>query len=184
MNENENLKLEAPWYAFNKKLKALFAGDKDIKVSDIYRPDVGEMSYFAIDLLVRKHSKFLALDKVLPPTVEFGDVTVGLCVQDMENNFSEENPVELFTAIFEGNPLVKDIKTTSDFTGTEHAYVRFKPEVVQFFHDDISDYNGNWSGLAQDIAKEVFPNVNGVHFCTAGVNEKDGELAAPLGEWP
>ena len=36
----------------------------------------------------------------------------------------------------------------------------------------ISDFNGNWSGLAQDIAREVFTNdSSGIHFCTAGVNE-------------
>ena len=49
--------------------------------------------------------------------------------------------------------------------------VRFKPRVVQFFDDDISDFNGNWSGLAQDIAREVFgAEMRGVHFCTAAVN--------------
>jgi hypothetical protein len=66
---------------------------------------------------------------------------------------------------------VKDIKDVVDFTGTRHGFVRFQPEVIQFFHDDISDYNGNWSGLAQDIAREVFEGeYRGVHFCTAEVS--------------
>ena len=59
-----------------------------------------------------------------------------------------------------------------DFTGTRHGFVRFRPEVVQFFHDDISDYNGNWSGLAQDIAGEIFDQeLLGIHFCTADKRE-------------
>ena len=43
-------------------------------------------------------------------------------------------------------------RTLSEFSHN----VCFKPQVVQFFDDDISDFNGNWSGLAQDIAREVF----------------------------
>lgn len=184
MSDNKNLKIEAPWYAFHKKVKALFAGDPDIEVGDIYKPAEGDESYFAFDLLVRNHEKFVALDKVVPSTVEFGNITVGICIQDMENSFDEAHPVKLFAAIFDGNPLVKDIKEVRDQTETVHGYVRFKPKVVQFLHDDIGDYNGNWTGLAQDIAKELFPNVAGVHFCTAGVYEKNGEVAHPLGEWP
>ncbi len=178
------VKIEAPWYAFHKKVKALFAGDKDIEIGDLYKPQEGEKSYLAFDILVRKHEKFLAMDKVMPATVEFGNVTVGICVQDLENGFDEAHPVQLFAAIFDGNPHVKDVKEVRDVTGTVHGYVRFKPEVLQFFHDDLSDYNGNWSGLAQEIAKEVFSDMAGMHFCTAPVGEKEGETNAPLGEWP
>ena len=174
-----NMKIEAPWYAFHKKVKALFEGDKDVEVCDIYKPQEGDDSYFAFDILVRKHEKFLALDKVVPATVEFGNITVGICVQDLENSFDEGHPIQLFAAIFDGNPHIQDIKEVRDHTGTLHGYVRFKPEVIQFFHDDTSDYNGNWSGLAQEIAKEVFTDVNGVHFCTAPANGVD----KPLGEW-
>ena len=174
------MKIEAPWYAFNKKVKALFDGDPDIEVGDIYKPNEGEESYLAFDLVVRKHEKFLALDTVLPATVEFGNVTLGICVQDMENSFDPDHPVQLFAAIFDGNPHIKDIKEIRDQTETVHGYVRFKPEVLQFFHDELSNYNGYWSGLAQDIAKELFPDVAGVHFCTSSVNGLD----KPLGEWP
>ena len=66
---------------------------------------------------------------------------------------------------------MEDIKDVVDLTGTRHGFVCFKPQVVQFFDDDISDFNGNWSGLAQDIAREVFGDeMRGVHFCTAAVN--------------
>ena len=67
---------------------------------------------------------------------------------------------------------MKDVRLAGDRTGTKHGFVRFQPEVIQFFDDDIYDYNGNWSGLAQDIAREVFcDEVRGIHFCTAAVDE-------------
>ena len=178
------MKIEAPWYEYHKKVKALFDKDPDIEVGEIYEHPEGHSFPYAFDICVRKHEKFKALDRVMPEIVEFGNVSMGIFLMDMENLFSEERPVEMFAAIFDGNPLVKDIKEVRDFSGTLHGFVRFKPEVIQFFHDDISDYNGNWSGLAQDIAKEVFCGSPFVHFCTAGVNEKDGEVAMPLGEWP
>ena len=61
----------------------------------------------------------------------------------------------------------------------EHTYLLFKPEVIQFFDDDIYDYEGNWTGLAQDIAREVFADeTRGIHFCTASVEEAEN----PAGE--
>ena len=178
-----NLKISSPWQEFNNKVRALFEGDEDIEVGDIYEADADTGINYGFDILVRKHEKFLALDKAIPAVVEFGNVKLGICVQDLENKFEDdEHPVKLFAAIFDGNPHNQDIKEVRDVTGTVHGYVRFKPQVVQFFNDDLSDYNQNWSGLAQDIAKEVFTGVAGVHFCTAPVNE--GKTNKPLGEWP
>ena len=72
---------------------------------------------------------------------------------------------------------MKDIKEVSDFTGTRHGYIRFKPEVVQFPDDNIDDFSGNWSGLAQDIAQEVFSDeMYGIHFCTADKTEEEQSM--------
>ena len=79
-----------------------------------------------------------------------------------------------YETIFRGNPIVKDIRLGTDHTGTAHGFIRFQPEVIQFFDDDLYDYNGNWSGLAQDIAREVFKDEKrGIHFCTAALDEAD-----------
>ncbi len=165
-----NLKLEAPWYTFQKKLAALFERDVDIKVGDIYECDAEDVQY-CLDIEVRKHEKFVALDRVLPDVKEFGNVKLAITLYDEENN--ADNPdIALYKTIFEGNPILQDIKEIIDPAGVSHVYVQFKPEVIQFFDDDISDYNGNWSGLAQSIAQEVFDNdYRGVYFCTAAINE-------------
>jgi len=177
------MKIEAPWYEFGKKLHALFERDPDIIVSDVYETEDEKIPY-GIDVEVLDHDKFVALDRVLPKVKTFGNVTLGITLFDEENSSEADIGIELFTTIFKDNPIVKDIKDVEDFTDTRHGYVRFRPEVIQFFADDISSYNGYWSGLAQDIAKEIFEDARGIHFCTAPVDEPENEVAKPLGEWP
>lgn len=159
------LALEAPWQTFVKQIKALFDGDPDIKVSDIYEPEDGFTDYsFAI--MVRNHEKFVALDRLMVRTRTFGDVMLGVDLFDEEN--AEVDVAGLFKTLFNGNPNVDSIQTRTDPAGVNWHYVLFKPEVVQFFDDDLNDYNGNWNGLAEDIAREVFEeNSRGVNFCTA-----------------
>ena len=163
--------LEAPWYTFRKKVNALFEQDPDITVGEIIESEDGKVN-FLFDIEVRNHEKFLALDRVFPKVKTFGNVTLGIVLYDEENTNGADDRVELYRTIFDGNPIVKDVREAMDQTGTRHGFVRFQPEVVQFFDDDISDFNGNWSGLAQDIAREVFEDeMAGIHFCTAAKNE-------------
>ena len=159
------LALEAPWDTFVKKVKALFENDPDIFVSDIYEPEDGLTDYsFAIQ--VRNHEKFIALDRLLTKVKTFGNVTLGVDLFDEEN--AETDVVGLFKTLFEGNPIVDSIQTRTDPAGGEMNYVLFKPEVIQFFDDDLTDYNGNWNGLAEEIALDVFEESSrGVNFCTA-----------------
>ena len=145
-------KLEAPWYTFRKKVFSLFENDPDISVGPLYEANEDGFDYvFDIDVL--NHEKFLALDRVFPKVKEFGNVRLGIFLFDEENANGENYIISLFETIFEGNPILKDIRQLEDKTGTRHGYVRFQPEVIQFFDDNIADYNGNGSGLAQDIAE-------------------------------
>lgn len=163
--------IESPWYTFYKKVKALFDKDPDLTVGEIVEPDGGKVDYM-FDIEVRNHEKFLALDRVLPKIKTFGNVTLGICLYDEENEVKDGDRINLYKTIFEGNPIVKDIKDVTDFTGTRHGFIRFLPEVIQFPDDNINDFDGNWNGLAQDIAAEVFDNeLLGIHFCTAPVSE-------------
>lgn len=170
------MKLSAPWYTYQKKVKALFDLDADIEVGDVRQDEDGN---YAFEILVHNSAKFIALDRVMPKIVGFGNVTLKIHIVDVEDDSSVMS-IELYETIFKNNPIVKDVRSIQDDTGTLHGYVRFQPEVLQFFNDDISDYNGLWSGLAQDIAKEIFTNQN-VHFCTA---ENGNAVCEPLGEWP
>ena len=71
------LRLEAPWNTYQKKVKALFERDPDITVGGICESEDDRTNYvFGIE--VRDHDKFLALDRVLPKTRTFGNVTLGI----------------------------------------------------------------------------------------------------------
>jgi len=173
------VRLEAPWQTYQKKIKALFERDKDIIVGEIYEATDGGVDY-AFDIEVMRHDKYIALDRVLTGVKVFGNVTLGIVLYD-EENASNADPLSLYKTLFDGNPIVKAIATRTDATGTDWNYICFNPEIVQFFDDDLTDFNGNWSGLAEDIAREVFAdNYHSVNFCTAA---KDG-VDKPLGEWP
>ena len=160
------MKLSAPWYTYQKKVKALFALDPEIEVGDVH---ADEEEGYSFEITVHNAAKYIALDRVMPKAVTFGKVTLKIDVNNVDDS-STVTAIELYKTIFKGNRIVKDIKDVKDFTGTVHGYIRFYPEVIQFFNDDISDFNGLWSGLAQDIAREVFTNQN-VHFCTADLRE-------------
>ena len=173
-----NLKLAAPWYTYQKKVKALFDRDPEIKVGDIILPEDGRADYL-FDIEIRNHEKFLALDRVFPKCVQFGNITLAINLHDEENDAGADDVLALYETIFKGNSIVKDVRTAMDHMGTKHGFIRFQPEVIQFFDDDLYDYEGNWSGLAQDIAREVFANeTRGIHFCTASLKEAEN----PAGE--
>lgn len=164
--EKINLNVSAPWYTYQKKIKALFRHDPDIEVGDVFETS-DAVSDYAFDIEVKNHEKYVALDRVLPKIKRFGNVSIAVFLYDEENG-SEEDAETLYRTLFEGNPLLSEIVTTEDFTGTKHTYVVFQPEVIQFYNDDISDLNGNWSGIPQDIAREIFADdARGAHFCTS-----------------
>lgn len=165
--------IEAPWFTFQKKLAALFEQDPDIYVGELGEiVDDAEGGYW-LPIEVENHEKFLAMQRLMPAVKEFGSIKVCITIYDEENENCESDIASAFETLFKGNPIVKDVKSLVDQAGTKHNYLRFSPEVVQFFDDDLSDYNGNWNGLAEDIAREVF-NVNSmdISFCTAPVEEK------------
>ena len=164
MNE---LKIAPPWVTYWRKCKALFELDKLVTVEDIEENDIG----YEFDILVSGTEKYNALCQIIPDRVTFGNVI--LTINVVKALGQEEDLEALFKAAFAGNPILKDVVTAKDFAGVKHTYVRFQPDVIQFPNDDISDYNGNWSGLAQTIAREVFEAYaeKGVHFCTADLKE-------------
>ena len=178
-----SIKLEAPWYSWAKKAAKLFELDPDIIVGEVYELD-GEDADYGIDIEVRNHEKFVALDRVLPSVKEFGNVRLIITLFDEEN--SNVNPdAALYETIFKGNPILDRVEDTVDHTGTHIGYVIFKPMVTQFFDDNLADYRGNWSGLAQDIAKDVFDNdFRGVYFCTTDLNEVKNDATAEVNKAP
>ena len=171
----KKLTIESPWCTYRKKVNALFERDPEVIVGEVYEPDNGRTDY-AFDIEVRNHEKFLALDRVLVKQKEFGNVTMAITLFDEENLKGEDDCIALYKEVFKGNPILRDVKEVVDFAGTRLGFVRFQPEVIQFHDDDTSDYSGNWNGLAEDIAREIFAGgYRGVSFCTADKKETDAQ---------
>ena len=81
-------------------------------------------------------------------------------------NAENEDKLTLFQKAFEGNPAFSYGDSGNNSITSSFNYVVFAPEVVQFFYDNLGDINGNYSTLYQEIAKDVFGEDEGLHFCT------------------
>lgn len=163
------VRVEAPWYNYQKKVAAMFSRDPEIEVGEVYQQENGVD--YGMDVVVRSREKYLALDRVLNRVMLFGSIALYIKLYDAENTL-EDAAIEVYRAIFKGNPVVRGIEDMVDEAGVHHGYVVFEPEIVQFYDDNLSDYRGNWTGLAQGIAREMFDDAaHGVQFCTADIRE-------------
>ena len=174
--ESDRLKLQSPWVIAKSKLCALFGEDRGIKIeSDGDRK---------VRLLVEDARKAEALARLLPDELEFGNVAMRIVVVPGNKGGADGadgwTTADALAIAFEGNPVVKQIRPVSKGLFRNLTYCVFRNEVVQFFADRLDDINGCWSGLMEDIARDLLTEVDDVFFCTS---TREG-LAAPLGEWP
>lgn len=163
--------MQPPWITYANKLKVLLNDDPMIEISGVREVESEDYNYEVV-INVSDSDKYVALGKVLHPIIPFGNVKLKVTLR----NADKEDPYfEIYETIFRGNPHFKDMKIVADQAGGKHAYARFYPEVLQFYNDDLTDYNGNWSGLAHEIAREIFAGSTdaSMNFCTASVQEND-----------
>ena len=171
------LGLVSPWVDYYRKLEALFAEDPGVKV-------LLDNKNVAVKILVEDADKAAALETLLPNEVTFGNVTVKVIVVPANPKLSA-GKIDLVAKAFEGNDAVAGVFSIDRIFSNTMNYVVFKPKVVQYFNDDLSDAHGIRSTLYQELAKEVFGEDGGVFFCTDVVAEKNGKkVGMPLGEWP
>lgn len=166
------LKLQSPWVSYARKINALFEKDPEVAV------DWNDAT-MELKLYVDSQEKAEALDKLLKHEIEFGNVKMTVTV--IPANIVDRTMMNLFETAFKGNPAVSYTKSI-DAMGFSSGYIVFKPEVVQYFNDDLTDINGLASTLYEDLANDVFEEHAGVNFCTDIVNQ--AFLGKPLGEWP
>ena len=171
------LGLVSSWVQYFRKLEAFFAEDPGVKV-------LLDNKNAAIKLMVEDGTKAVALEALLPDEMTFGNVTVKVIVVPANPKLAT-GKIDLVAEAFEGNGAVVGIYSVDRIFSNTMNYVVFKPKVVQYFNDDLSDAHGIRSTLYQDLAKELFGEDGGVFFCTDVVEGKDGKkVGMPLGEWP
>lgn len=169
------MKISPPQYTFFKKVRAILGAIPDVTIPENLDKD-SDGSY-VIHIEVTNHLKFLALKGLLPEEVNFGGIIVKVMIYDKANEqgFSPE----LIKALFADCPLVKDVISRPVFPGSPDTqyFVRFDPKnsLIQFGNNDASDFNGNFNGLAQDVAREIFSQIPSttLSFCTADKRESN-----------
>lgn len=169
-----NLKMVSPWIDFYHKTQAMFEQDDNVTV--VFDEDETTMK-----LYVKEQEKADAIQKLLPTSVAFGNVTLNIQVYPGNGNIwahangctssfdpdSGEYVANLFKAAFHRNSALRYTHVVDGFMGFYATYIVFEKKVVQYHNDDIGDFDGKRSTLYQEIAKEIFVANPGVYYCTA-----------------
>lgn len=163
MNNQENLKLSAPWEIYCRKVQALFSKDPEIAVSGIaQRSGTRVMTIQTCNM-----DKYNALMQVFPTVKFFGDAALQIDIRLPNEDEFKLDLQNLMEDLFDGNEAVDKVCVSLDPFGNEQTYVMFKPEVMQFFNDNIRDYNGICTTVAENLARDVLEkDAEQVNFCT------------------
>lgn len=140
------LNLSAPWVIYAHKVEAMFERDPEVNVTF-------DAEACVLKVFVDNQRKADALARILPTSVTFGNVTLAIQVIPANDDVSR---IELFQRAFEGNDAFGFIDTVVDPHGFEQNVMLLKPEVVQFFDDDISSVFGLYTGTYEQVVKDVF----------------------------
>lgn len=170
----------SPWMAFYKQINALFEKDPEVHV-------IFDEEKYTINLYVDDACKAAALDRLLVKEKEFGNIVVKVNVlpaniEDFAGFRSERytmSNASWFDMAFEYNPIYAFAIGVDSPLAPKFTFVVFKREVLQYYSDNLWDYYGVTSMLAQDIAREVFDSSIGVSFSTLV-----GEEEALKKSWP
>lgn len=149
-------KMVSPWVDYYRKVEALFALDNDVIVKF-------DDETYELKLYVDGNKKAKAIEKLMPAMKVFGNVTVNIQVYPSNAEFTDI--LDVIDEAFKDNPAFSFTASQQTPFGTFN-YAVFAPKVVQYFNDDIGDINGKRSTLYQELAKEVFDEVDGIKFCT------------------
>ena len=165
--ENDKMKLSPPWITYFHKVQALFEKDNSITV------DFDE-SNCCLNIIVKEDiEKGEAIQKLFPSEKVFGNNIMKINVVTIQEP-KQIPTAQIFANAFKNNPVVEDVINKSDILRNDQTYIMFQNKVVQFFNDDIYDYNGVCTTLYQNIAKDVFKDFADVHYCTStNVNENE-----------
>ena len=153
------LRLSAPWQTFYKELCVLFSQDPEVHI-------VYDQDELVINMYVENETKSVALNKLLPEVLTFGNVELQLKIVPANKVCNGPSLGNYYKDAFYKNPIVDDIVTVEGIMTNTITYVIFKKEVVQYWNDDIGDAHGVCSTLYQDVAGRVFEEKEGVFFCT------------------
>ena len=158
-----NVGIQSPWVTTYNKINALFERDEDLTISPLSGDEDG---VYTFTISSSNATKLNAIEKLLANNYKFGNVTLNVKFV-VEDNGKDGITVADLKNAFTGNSVVSKIETVVNPVGVSQTFVMFGREVIQFYNDDISDFFGNYNGLAEDIARELFNPVDAsISYCT------------------
>ena len=165
--EKAMAQLSPPWYSYQRKVNALFGRDPQVRVRDLHQVDEYNYTLF---ILVQTEAKAQAIRALLPRIVEISGVTitsrifipVDKCEVRLERKGTD---AQLINEAFTGNPIFDRVESPKCELRPTWGFCIFKKEVIQFWDDDISNFYGLHTTLAETIALEILRDVD-LQFCT------------------
>lgn len=148
-----NVGMQSPWVTTYGKIRSLFQNDPDLKISNLSGDHEGVYTFAITSANV---TKLTAIEKILKNEFVFGNVTLQVKFIYDDSEDDEKITANDFKNAFNGNSIVRDVKTVKNPFGDEQTFVMFGKDVIQFYNDDLTDLYGNFNGLSEDIAREVF----------------------------
>lgn len=154
---SEVFKLSAPWFDYYRKIEALFGEDPDVLVQYDEEENI-------INIKVDGQDKADAITQLLPEEKQFGSITVRINVIPSNKIPSK---IDLFKKAFDGNPIFSyAVVVDTGMTSNTFNYVIFRHKICQYWNDRLSDINGMTSILYEDLARDIFGDIDGIFFNT------------------
>lgn len=159
------LHLASPWVLYYQKVKALFGEDPDIHI-------VLDDEEMELKIYVEGEDRAEALEKIFSNEQSWGDISLKTVVVPANTTrvglfypklTSWEN---IFKTAFYYNPHFSHCVYVDGILSNGLTYVIFRNEVIQYYSDDLGDVNGITSILAEDLARQLFKDIDGVFYCT------------------
>lgn len=162
---NNTLGLQSPWITTYNKIFAIFGRDEDLVFSNVEK-DSTEEGVYSFTITSNNSVKLSAIEKIMKNEFTFGNVTLRVkFIYETEN--AATITASDFKNAFSGNNILSKVETIETPWKFNRTFVVFGREVIQFYNDDITDFYGNFNGLAEDIAQDIFkPVENDISFCT------------------
>ena len=160
--ENENLRLQSPWYKIWAEIKMLFKGDDEIDVTAIEKTDEKITDDDGIELTVYQFTiyadfdKRMALRRLLPVNYQFGNILLHVIIDSTDEENITPSDYGDFNTVFAGNSCFSRMMSMQNDMGMIINYCLFKPEIVVFYDDDITSPWGAWTGFWSDLARDIF----------------------------
>lgn len=155
VEKDEKVDLSSPWIGYARMIYALFGKDPEIDME--YDADGP-----AVKLFVSDAGKAEAIAQLLPASKDFGNVTLSITV--IPPNAMRKDV--LLEKAFDGNPIFSKAVYVDGVFSNPVTYVAFKPNVVQYFNDDLGSLDGVTSVLYEDVARDILQPGDGVLYYT------------------